>query len=179
MEDSTRVLVAYATANGSTAGVADRVADRLRGAGCEVDCRPAGPGLDPGSYDAVVVGSAVHDMAWLPAALDLLRRTPESVATWFFSVGGLGPAGPLTRRMTTLEVGRVEQGFPPALRGRDHRLFAGVVRTAGLALWGRIFWRLVGGRDGDHRDWPAIDAWAEGIGARLTGPRAAPDRPRP
>jgi menaquinone-dependent protoporphyrinogen oxidase len=172
MEDSPRVLVAHATADGSTAGVAERIAGRLRSAGCLVDSAPVGPGLDPGSYDAVVVGSAVHDMAWLSPALDLLRRIPESTATWFFSVGGLAPAGPITRRMTTLEVGRVEQGFPPALRGRDHRLFAGVVSTGGLALRSRIFWRLVGGRDGDHRDWPAIDAWAESIGARLTGSRA-------
>jgi menaquinone-dependent protoporphyrinogen oxidase len=167
MDDTTRVLVGYATANGSTAGVAERIAARIRDAGHEVDCRPVAPDLDPARYDAVVLGSAVHDMAWLPPAIRFLDRMPETTLTWFFSVGGLQPHGPVTRRLTDMEIARVEQEFPPAFRGREHRLFAGVVRTAGLALWGRIFWRLVGGRGGDHRDWPTIDAWARSVSTGL------------
>lgn len=167
MDESRQVLVGYATADGSTAGVAERIAARLRDGGCAVHCCPVGPDLDPGGFDAIVLGSAVHNMAWLPLAVDFLHRTPEAAPTWFFSVGGVQPGGPVTRRMTELEITRVERGFPPAFRGREHRLFAGVVRMAGLALWGRLFWRLIGGRDGDHRDWPAIDAWAAQIGRQL------------
>jgi menaquinone-dependent protoporphyrinogen oxidase len=173
MDESTRVLVGYATANGSTAEIAERIAARLRRPGCAVDCRPVGPAITPASYDAIVLGSAVHDMAWLAPALDFLRRVDATWPTWFFSVGGVAPRGPVTRRLTDLEITRVEQGFPPAFRGGDHRLFAGVVRTAGLPLWGRVFWRLIGGRDGDHRDWAAIDRWAAGIAAETTGLRLA------
>lgn len=169
MDETTRVLVGYATANGSTAGVAERIATGLRGAGREVDCRPVGPDLAPDRYDAVVLGSAVHDMAWLPPAVDFLHRMSSTAPTWFFSVGGVQPAGPLTRRLAAGEIARVERGFPSEFRNREHRLFAGVVRMAGLAFWGRLFWRLIGGRDGDHRDWPAIDAWARDIGTDLAG----------
>jgi menaquinone-dependent protoporphyrinogen oxidase len=168
MGDTTHVLVGYATANGSTAGIAERIAARLRASGCEVDCRPVGPELEVGGFDAIVLGSAVHNMAWLRPALDFLHRIPETTPTWFFSVGGVEPRGPVTRRLAGLEIARVEQGFAPAFRGRQHRLFAGVVRMAGLALWGRLFWRLIGGRDGDHRNWPAIDGWAAAIAAQLT-----------
>jgi hypothetical protein len=66
MDTTPRVLVAYSTAAGSTAGVAERIAEALRRAGCEVACRPAGPDLDPAGVDALVLGSAVHNMAWLP-----------------------------------------------------------------------------------------------------------------
>ncbi len=176
--DATHVLVGYATAHGSTAEVAERIAARLRSSGWAVDARPVVPQLDPAPYDAIVLGSAVHDMAWLPSAQHFLRRIPATTPTWFFSVGGIEPTGPVTRRLGRLEIARVEQGFPAALRGRDHRLFAGVVSMAGLALWGRLFWRLMGGRDGDHRDWPAIDAWAGAISAGLVGLRPEPDRPR-
>ena len=138
MDDTTHVLVGYATANGSTAGVAERIAARLRGSGCEVDCRPVGADLEPARFDAIVLGSAVHDMAWLRPAIDFLHRTPGTTPTWFFSVGGVEPRGPVTRRLTALEIARVEQGFPPAFRGRVHRLFAGVVHMAGLALWGGL-----------------------------------------
>ena len=69
--------------------------------------------------------------------------------------------------MTTGEVRRVARGFPTDFRPREHRYFGGIVEMAGLPLWGRAFWRLIGGRPGDHRDWPAIDDWASRIAAEL------------
>jgi menaquinone-dependent protoporphyrinogen oxidase len=63
MSDAPRVLVAYATAAGSTAGIAERIAEILRTTGCEAACRPAGPDVDPAGFDALVLGSAVHNMA--------------------------------------------------------------------------------------------------------------------
>lgn len=175
MDGTPRVLVGYATAAGSTGGIAERIADTLRAQGCEVVCRPVGPDLDPAGFDAVVAGSAVHNMAWLRPALDFLGRLPatEGPPVWCFSVGGLSPSGPLTRRMTSREVDKVEQGFPASFRRREHRFFGGVVETKGLPLWGRAFWRLMGGRPGDHRDWPAIEGWARQIAAALPSPSGA------
>jgi menaquinone-dependent protoporphyrinogen oxidase len=178
MADDATVLVGYATADGSTAGVAGRIADRIRDGGCAVDCLQVGPQVAPRGYDAVVLGSAVHGMAWLPPAVEILDRVPETVPTWFFSVGGLRPRGPITRRLASREVTRVERGFPPALRGRRHRLFAGVVRMAGSAWWARLLRRLAGGRDGDHRDWAAIDAWGREIAAQLARAPGGMRRPR-
>jgi menaquinone-dependent protoporphyrinogen oxidase len=40
----------------------------------------------------------------------------------------------------------------------------------GTPLWGRLFYRLTGGRPGDHRDWPAIEAWGEEIARALPVP---------
>jgi len=178
MDDTTRVLVCYATAAGSTEGVAERIAATLRSSGVQVVCRPVGPDVDPAAFDALVLGSAVHDMAWLRPAIDFLDRVPAGTPSWFFSVGGVEPRGTLTRRMTDLEIRRVEQAFPSALRGREHRLFAGVVQMKGTPLWGRIFWRLIGGRDGDHRNWPAIGDWARGIAAELSQGRNSRTQPR-
>jgi menaquinone-dependent protoporphyrinogen oxidase len=95
MDDIPRVLVGYATAAGATAGIAERIADDLRAAGCDVVCCPAGPDLDPTTFEALVVGSAVHNMSWLTPAVDLLTRIPigRQRSTWCFSVGGGQPAG--------------------------------------------------------------------------------------
>ena len=68
------MLVAYASAAGSTAGVAERIAETLRSSGRGGVLPPAAPDIDPADFDAVVVGSAVHNMAWLPPAVELLRR---------------------------------------------------------------------------------------------------------
>jgi menaquinone-dependent protoporphyrinogen oxidase len=172
MDETARVLIGYATAAGSTAGIAERIADTLRAQGYEVVCRPVGPDLDPAGFDAVVVGSAVHNMAWLRPAVDFLDRLPATAGTpvWCFSVGGLDPSGPVARRMTTREVAKVEQAFPASFRRRGHRFFGGIVEMRGLPLWGQAFWRLMGGRPGDHRDWPAVEAWAREIAADLPSP---------
>ncbi len=173
MAARTRVLVAYATADGSTAGVAEHVAEVLRSAGHDVTCTAAGPDVDPTRFDAVVVGSAVHNMAWLPPALDLLARVPSGPPLWCFSVGGLHPRGRVTTRMTEVEARRIAQAFPPGLAARDHRMFGGVVTMTGVPLWGRLFYLLTGQEAGDHRDWPGIARWASGIADALT---AVPSR---
>ncbi|GAA4733956.1 hypothetical protein GCM10023328_11990 [Modestobacter marinus] len=163
------VLVGYATAAGSTQGVAERIAGRLREAGLSVTCAPVDPGLDPRAFCAWVLGSAVHGMAWLPSATDFLSRaaaTPRPC--WAFSVAGVSPSGPVRRWMTDQEVRRVQRGFPPGLALEDHQLFAGVVDTTRVGWAGRAFWRALGGRPGDQRDWPAIDRWAAQVAAQLS-----------
>jgi menaquinone-dependent protoporphyrinogen oxidase len=168
MDTTPHVLVAYATAAGSTTGVAERIADVLRRSGAEVLCRPAGPDVDLDAFDALVVGSAVHNMAWLTPALDLLGRLDDrDRPVWCFSVGGVQPKGTVTRWMTDRELERVAQAFPPSVHPRAHALFGGIIDMKGTPLWGRLFFRMTGGRPGDHRDWPAIEAWGEEIARSL------------
>ena len=54
------VLVGYATKHGSTRGVAERIAARLREHGLGVDVRALRGTEDAAAYDAVVFGSAVY-----------------------------------------------------------------------------------------------------------------------
>jgi len=177
----TRVLVCYATAAGSTAEIAARIAGVIGAAGCDVSCRAAGPDLDLAGTDALVVGSAVHDMAWLPGALEVLSRIPQSdLPVWCFSVGSVEPRGALTGLLARMEANQVQTGFPAGFRMRDHRVFRGVLVQEGVAWWGRLFYRVVGSRAGDHRNWRAIEEWARRIAADLTvcpGDQIAPDAP--
>ncbi len=87
------VLVAFASRSGSTAGIADEIANVLRGAGLEVDSRPAGDVADVTPYDALVLGSGV----FLPHRGSdgggfLVRHGPalETRAMWLFSAGPIG-----------------------------------------------------------------------------------------
>jgi len=161
------VLVAYASAAGSTAGIAERIARRIESSGHAVACRPA-DAADLTGVDALVLGSAVHSMAWLPAASDALRQAAAAgVPVWCFSVGAVQPRGRLTRLMARQEARRVEAGFPPGAVVRDHQVFRGVVDMRGVAWWGRVFYRLVSGPPGDRRDWAAIDRWAVRVAAEL------------
>lgn len=58
-------------------------------------------------------------------------------------------------------------GLRAAIRARDHRTFAGAVERSHWSLSGHLFLTAFGGRYGDHRDWPDIDAWADGIARQL------------
>ena len=164
-----RVLVAYATAAGSTAGVAERITDVLRTTGCDVVCGPADPEPDLTGFDALVLGSAVHDMAWLPSAVTLLHRAAASGCgpVWCFSVGGVNPHGRLTGYLARKEAEQVEQQFPSGFTAREHRVFGGVIEMRDVPWQGRVFYRLTGARAGDHRDWPAIETWARNLGAAV------------
>lgn len=175
MDASPHVLVCYASAAGSTRGIAERIADRIRTelgdrwhAAPEVLCRPTGPELRPSDVDALIVGSAVHNMAWLPEATSLLARAAQTSApVWVFSVGSVEPRGFVTRMLVDRERSRVERAFPVGFTPRDHQVFRGIVVMTGIPLWARLFWRLMGGRPGDHRNWAKIDSWATCIAADL------------
>lgn len=49
----------------------------------------------------------------------------------------------------------------------EYRVFAGVIDRHQWPFLSRLFFYALGGRLGDNRDWPAIDAWAEEIAHAL------------
>ena len=165
----TTVLVAFASPQGSTRGVAERIAARLRGHGLDVDCLPIREVSEVAGYDAVVAGSAIHDQAWLPGASQFLLGHSEELAArplWLFSVGMPGALARPLRRFGMREGPKVVAPFAD-LVPRDARLFSGVVTKHTFPFRSRVVLRLMGGSYGDFRDWPAIDAWAEEIASSL------------
>jgi menaquinone-dependent protoporphyrinogen oxidase len=130
--------------------------------------------LEP--YDAVVLGSAIHNQAWLPEAAAFVKAHAGDLArrsAWLFSVCSVGETssflGPRTtrfvqrRRKDTKELA----GFRQAIHPRDHRNFAGAIQRSHWNVLGDLFLRAFGGTYGDHRDWRDIDAWADGIARQL------------
>jgi Flavodoxin domain len=71
------VLVVYASAHGSTKGVAERIAARLGERGARVEVRPVDEVDDIGAYDSVILGSAVYSQSWIPNANEFLRRNAD------------------------------------------------------------------------------------------------------
>ncbi len=166
----TRELVAYASRHGSTASIAERIAGRLRSAGDDVDCRPMDEVTDLSGYDAVILGSALHDQAWLPEAMTFLARFADRLGplpVWLFTVG---MPEALPRRLqgwARMEEGQTAEKLSPLVRPKGHRLFSGVIRKDHLSGAGRVRFRMMGGRYGDFRDWDEIDRWADVVGEEL------------
>lgn len=173
------VLVAYATDHGSTRGVADRIADRLRQRGVDARACAVADVLEVSSCEAVVLGSAIHGGKWLPEARQFADRNAAPLReqpVWLFSVSTLGdeesmfPPRVANRlralRKETPEMAEIRRLLHP----RQHRNFAGAITRSHWPATGRAFFRATGGRYGDHRNWPAIDAWADLIAAQTSSP---------
>jgi menaquinone-dependent protoporphyrinogen oxidase len=164
------VLVGYATAHGSTRGIADRVAAGLDKAGLSVETRDLQTVDDAEAYAAFVLGSAVHGQSWLEPAKAFLRDNADVVGSrpvWIFSVGMPAALRGPWKRLAPKEKPVIVESLPGELPYRDHRLFSGVIAPDQLPLTGRLLFRLVGGRFGDYRDWDAVDAWTAGIAEEL------------
>jgi menaquinone-dependent protoporphyrinogen oxidase len=166
------VLVGYASRHESTPGVAERIGARLREAGARVDVVALSGTEDAVDYDAIVFGSAVYSQRWLPPAVEFARRNDAVLRArpvWTFTVGRLRDQGGLLRRVEwpdAKEAADLERRLHP----RSHRFFSGAIERSGLS---RIQWwvfKAVGGRFGDFRNWPAVDAWADRIARELSAP---------
>jgi menaquinone-dependent protoporphyrinogen oxidase len=170
------VLVGYASAHGSTREIAQRVARRLEENGLQVETRSVDQVTSLDGYDAYVLGSAVHNGAWLPDAVKFVTDNRAVLAgrpLWLFSVGSKDSLrGPLGRRLAAnypIPKGIAE--LQEDLRPRDHRILTGVIRKEQYPGFSRVFVWAMGGHYGDFRDWPAIDAWAADIATALAATR--------
>ena len=161
----TRVLVAYGTKYGATAGVAEKIGQVLQDAGLAVDVKRAGDAGDPAAYQAVVLGSAVYIGKWRKEAVNFLKTNEQALAqrpVWIFNSGPLGE-GDAAEQAGDL-------GFPKGLRPiadrikvRDVAVFFGAVELAKLNPLERWMFKNVKSPIGDFRDWDTITAWAAGI----------------
>jgi menaquinone-dependent protoporphyrinogen oxidase len=164
-----RVLVAYGTKMGSTAEIAECIADTLREEGLEVEVRDAAKAAGADGYDGVVVGSAVYMARWRPEVIRFLKREKRYLASrpvWLFH------DGPLDRQPE-----HASQPLPKDVA--ELAAFIGVqdAVTFGGRLdehpEGFLARRMAPHMAGDFRDWDAIDSWARKVASGVTEDRAA------
>jgi menaquinone-dependent protoporphyrinogen oxidase len=172
-----RVLVAYASRLGGTRGIAEAIGLGLMRRGHEAAVKAASDVARVDEFDAVVLGSGVFANHWHKPAVEFVRKHEAMLAArpvWLFSsgpVGNLKHAGPLA---DPKEVAELRQRLQP----RDHQIFWGSLDRAALDKSDLgAFSRFISKRfipEGDWRDWPAIDAWAEVISKSLPEGAAVP-----
>jgi menaquinone-dependent protoporphyrinogen oxidase len=146
-----KVLVTYATKNGSTTDVAQAIVSRLREHGCTVDIQPARNVHNANEFDGIVVGAPIYSGRWLSGAHHILKRLsklePEQrPAVAIFALGPRRDEGPENWVVPKAQFDRALGKHPSVIP----------VSTA-----------LFGGADPpkksprrDIRDWDAIKTWA-------------------
>lgn len=172
------VLVAYATRHGSTAGIAERIADGLTSAGIPADVRSVDDVRDVTAYDAFVVGGAAYMYHWLKQATTFVKRHSDVLAerpVWLFSSGPLGNDLVDAEGRDIFETTRPKEfaELRELVHARGERVFFGAYDPDAppIGLGERMLRLMPRSRStmpaGDFRDWLAIDAWAAEIAADL------------
>jgi menaquinone-dependent protoporphyrinogen oxidase len=165
------VLVVYGSKHGSTAEIAQTIAQTLQESGLSADCAAAGDvtALEP--YDAVVLGSAVYMKRWRGEAKRFLRKHAKELSQrplWVFSSGPTGD--PSRDNPSWLEppkvVEKVEQ-----LGARDHVVFGGSMPADPHGHVQRAMVESTPPEYRDRRDWDEIRTWASGIASELRDSR--------
>jgi menaquinone-dependent protoporphyrinogen oxidase len=173
-------LILYATIEGQTARIAERIAQALRDRGHAAETCPAkeGPaGLEVAKYDGVIVGAPIHygrHPAYLRSLVRNQRAALEARPSAFFSVSlsGGGPGAKPKAARRYLEVFLRQTGWQP----QQTATFAGALRFSKYGAFKRMlmvmFVGLGGGdtdtsRDYEYTDWDAVERFAETFARRL------------
>jgi menaquinone-dependent protoporphyrinogen oxidase len=179
-----KVLVAFASRHGSTAGIADRIAATLRDAGLEAESRPVKDVRSVDGYDAFVVGSAAYMFRWLGDGTSFVKRNRAALAAkpvWLFTCGPLGPEG-LDEHGRDKRDAAVPKAIPDlasSIGARDHHVFFGAydAHQPPIGLAERFMSLMPAAKEGlpqgDFRDWAEIEGWATGIANDLRSPVGA------
>jgi menaquinone-dependent protoporphyrinogen oxidase len=164
-----KILITYASRFGSTAGVAEAIGKTLAEGGAQVEVLPMRDVKDLAPYLAVVAGSAINSGEWLPEAVQFVRAHQADLARKPFAAFlvcmtlSMRNADQYRQHVTTwLEP--VRALVKPVSEG----LFAGVLEIAKIPSFSdRLKFRVSVAfgvwKEGDHRDWNAIRAWAQSL----------------
>jgi menaquinone-dependent protoporphyrinogen oxidase len=183
-----KILVAYASRHGATRGIAERLAETLERRGIDSTLARVEEACNPEGYDAFIIGSAAYAGTWLKEASQFVQRHQSLFATrptWLFSSGPIGTETVDADGRDVLEASRPREfaEFTESIHPRDARVFFGAFDPDAapiglLERFGAVFMRMPAVRKalpaGDFRDWPAIEAWGDGIAHELqvTAPAA-------
>lgn len=160
-----KVLVAVASKHGSTEGIAQAIAERLKELGHDAEVRSAEDVREVSDVRALVLGSAVYAGSWMKQAMDFAERNADAfsnVPVWLFSSGPLG-----TKVKDEEEQPRQLGDLIRMLKPNEHRVFFGALDKSKLGFAERMMVKAVKAPEGDFRDWDTIRSWADGIASEL------------
>lgn len=188
-----KILVAYTTNAGSTAEVAQVIAEELGRGGNSVDLRRLEEVRSVDEYDAVVVGAPMI-LGWSRTAVRFLKRHQQSLASrpvaCFCTLLSLTQTNPMTidgipvcidpalptppknpQRLSIKETYATLNNYlrpirkaASSIRPVSVAMLGGKLELFRLKWWQALFvMAIIQARPGDQRNWDFIRAWASGL----------------
>ncbi|MGZ8801752.1 MAG: flavodoxin domain-containing protein [Mycobacterium sp.] len=165
----TRIIVAFGSKRGGTAGLAAMIGDALTDAGHEVAVMPAGNAHELNGFDAVIVAGALYANRWHRDARRFVRRNEAALRrlpVWLVS------SGPLDDTATQREIEATPQVQKLIARvgARAHTTFGGRLSPDAKGFPARAMAKT---KAGDWRDEAHVRRWVASVVEQLhTAPPA-------
>jgi menaquinone-dependent protoporphyrinogen oxidase len=175
------ILVTYASRTGSTKEVAEKIGEILAGEDSEVETLSMQQVKGLERYQAVVAGSAIQNRQWLPEAMDFVRDNQVELSQYPFAMFSLCMTlamrnGENFRPQVSEWITPVRRLVPPI----SERIFAGTLDISKIPNFvDRLKFHLSVTfgvwSEGDHRDWEAINSWAQSLRSHLVPAARTPE----
>ena len=172
-----KILVAYSTRTGSTKGVSECIGKTLSALGESVDVLPMQEIKDLSHYRAVIAGSAIQAVKWLPEAFDFVKThrndlNKKPFAAFLVCMTLAMPKGESYRGTVSSWLDPVRSLVSPINVG----LFKGTLDVKKIPSFSDRFkfrMSVLFGiwKEGDHRDWVSIQNWTENLKSHLDKPK--------
>ena len=160
------ILVAYASRTGYTAGVANAIGQTLAEGGTAVEILEMKDVKDLSQYKAIVAGSPINGAKWLPEAMEFLKIHQAELAGKPFATFTVCMTLAMKRADRYHKfVSDMLKPLRAIVKPVSEGFFAGGLDISKIPSRGdRIKFRLsvILGfwKEGDHRNWIEISAWA-------------------
>jgi menaquinone-dependent protoporphyrinogen oxidase len=192
-----KILVTYATNAGSTAEVAQVIAEELGKNSAKVEVHQINDVKTVNGYQAVVVGAPMI-VGWHPSAVKFIKKNKQALSrmpvAYFFTAMKLTKSDQHNFKELSISVdpqlakppqnpnrmsfkekhASVDNYLPPALKAAPDikpvsvGFFGGKLDIMRLKLWQKLFIMLViQAKPGDFRNWSFIRGWANNLSERL------------
>lgn len=158
-----RVLIAFGSQRGGTAGLADMIDDALRELGCETEVSPADGIYDLAGFDAVIVASALYANRWHRDARRFVKRNTTALRqlpVWLVSSGPLDDSAEQSDIPPTKQVAKLAS----RIGARGHVTFGGRLSPHAAGFPASAMAKT---RAGDWRDPAHVWSWAESVVAAV------------
>ncbi len=164
-----RVLIAFGSKRGGTAGLADMIGDALREVGCETVVSPATGIYDLTEFDAVIVVSALYANRWRRETRRFIRRHTAALRkmpVWLVSTGPLDDSAEQADIPPTKQVAKLAE----RIGARGHVTFGGRLSPHATGFPASAMAKT---HAGDWRDENHVRRWVESLMAELNSRKGA------
>lgn len=158
-----KILIAYGSKRGGTAGLAKMIGDELSVAGLETVVEPAREVKRIDDFDAVVIAAALYAFRWHRDARWFARRHAKALRerpVWLVS------SGPLDESATASDIPPVKQAAKvmSSIGARGHVTFGGRLEPDAKGFPASAMAKT---KAGDWRDQAHVHRWASAIAEEL------------
>jgi menaquinone-dependent protoporphyrinogen oxidase len=158
-----KVLVTYASKYGSTGGVADAIGKELCSKDVTTDVALISNAGNIGSYQGVVIGSAIYMGKWMSEAVDFVKKNKDTLrqmpVAYFLVCMTLARPTEENRAKVLSYMDPILKAVPE-IKPVSIGTFAGALDYNNLSWLNKKILKSKGTPEGDFRDWNSIHAWA-------------------